>query len=229
MGRGLYSPAHDNSNKPQSSGRAKVKPRAAAVNPLFAPGQSIKPTEDQRIALRQRQASERAERTGALRDKDLMADDRREYEVDGEVTHSEPRHRSPHPYGGNPGDRKIITLSSDPDTELSEEEKALMIQQQSFLPARYAFAGTPALQRVISQIAQVNMSIGSLRSALAALKPEAQGSQAATHHVDEMILIVSEAMQPWLREVDEHAAGIIEDTQNEPPQEEEGSHPPVEI
>lgn len=222
-GRGLYSSFHDRSNQPSKSSRKKkatsAKPTQANPVTLFTPSGRLEPTEQQRIALRRRQVQ------AALPDEDLSSDmipdHRRVYNVDGEVTRSEPRHRPPLPYGTGPGRRHINTLPEDVDTELDEVEKARRLQNQQLVqmqyPVRMATLSVldPNLTALGQAVLAVNQALGDLVTAANNIKTGTTGSPATQHHMEQISLIVTEALKPWLKEIDDHVVGVVDDTKME--------------
>jgi hypothetical protein len=151
-------------------------------------------------------------RLAQIADAANAVDIRRKYETNDGTSFSEPRHLPP-----RMDLRKPRAL---PDMDLVNEEPG----QEGGLP-RFA-AMTPKDQevnRLDQLISQVTSSISNLRQAAEAAqkRANAEGSVEQQHNAERIVWIISDALQPWMVEIDQHfdqiLAGIESGDQDTPP------------
>ena len=215
MGKLLYSSSHDRSAKPERKRQAKPKPAAKAQLTTIKEPLSISPTEAQRQALRARQVQ------AVLSDVDMLPDHRRKYVTQDGVNYSEPRVLGPRMDLRT----KARTLPGDPDLEESLQEDAGLIAPTA---SGERIADVSLEDQVVLNIdnalTKAAAAVNNLQSACQALlnKLTPVDDPALRHNAERMFWIVSEAVGPWLKEVDGHLDGVIQATPEKVSQKTQG-------
>jgi len=139
-------------------------------------------------------------------------DIRRKYETQDGTSHSEPRHLPPR--------MDLRKPRSLPDVDLDLEEPG----QEGSLP-RFA-AMTPQDQevnRLDQLISQATSTLSNLRQAAEATlkRANAEGTTEQQHNAERIVWIITDALQPWMTEIDQHfdqvLAGIGQQDPDAPP------------
>jgi hypothetical protein len=226
MGRGLYSSGHDRNKKPE---KKKSKRKAANRNTKIVGGNSTSPkaegpelpqpsmSSDKRAKLRRQQMMQGRAAVDLVRGEpniDEVPDVRREYtDQEGYTNHSEPRHMAPRMDQRTQRTLPDQDIQDDPDLRLAgypvyEGEEGL---------ERYAAIDTNSgsLVSVDNQISAVYNALSSLSAAADSLVREANQQNDAQgveqqHHAERITWIVSEALIPWLGEIEGHLEGLLQ-------------------
>lgn len=202
--RSLYSKSNEQPETPKkkAKGRAKkARPRLEIATPT-ASNFSVEdvfqePTLEQREQIRLRQIR-RADLDRERADSYDLPEHRRQYQTQEGVNYSEP-HIKPPQYQN----RKPNPLPSDPD--LHEDDPDLNSNRIAALDLR-----DQKLLNLDNLLTRAQSLLTQLRHSVTAVAQEAADDQQQNHHASRIQWILTEAIEPWFGEIDNHLQSLIQ-------------------